>query len=364
MWRTFLLLLFPITSIGQTINLTSSCSYYGEKLPNSTTVSFSDYEAQNALTKILSASGLPTNFTLVSGNIPNACATVKYNEATKSLDRYIIYNTSFMNRVKAKTNDWAALSILAHEVGHHLSGHSLRIGGSRPDLELEADKFSGFILQKLGASLEEAMSAINLLTTTEGSSTHPSKFLRLSAIREGWFNAKGKNPETINEVQATKPPNVGTFNINGNQVRTNDVYITKTSDNSFDITCEGYKFNSNEYSVFDKCENLIVYLNDYKKYLYLENFHSKPISSTPFKLQQTCPGICNSNHILVKASNGYWILYLGKNVKVLESNSYYSDIFGYVYRMQLENGATVDFEKYKCDRAASCSLINPLGHDN
>jgi hypothetical protein len=356
-----LLLTFPIVSFGQTINLTSSCSYYGEKLPTTISISYSDFEAQTSLNKILSASGLPTNFTLVSGNIPNACATLKYNEASKSLERFIIYNPTFMKRVKNNTNDWAALSILAHEVGHHLSGHSLRVGGSRPDLELEADRFSGFILYKLGATIDEATAAMNLLSNPNGTITHPSKFLRISAIREGWFNSKGAGPEN-SQSNARKPNKIGRYS-DENGSESNDVYWTKTGNNSFELTCQGYKFSSSEVTIFNSCENLIVFMNDYDKYFYLEDFTSKSISNTIYKVKPTCPYVCYSKHVLVKTINGFWILYRGQNVKVLEQTSQYSDWFGNIDVMKLANGATVKFLKSDYDKASNCIPIDPYGSD-
>lgn len=348
--------------MGQTINLTSSCSYYGDKLPTSISVTFSDYEAQTALNRILSVSGLPTNFTLVSGNIPNACATVKYNESTKSLDRFIIYNPTFMNRIKSRSNDWSALSILAHEVGHHLSGHSLRSGGSRPDLELEADKFSGFVLQKLGASIEEATSAMNLMTNTEGSATHPSKFLRLSAIREGWFNSKIIGTQSSSN-NSRKPDRIGRYS-NENGGESNEVYWVKTGSSSFDLTCQGYKFNNSEFTVFNGCENLIIFMNDYDKYFYIEDFNSKSISNTSYRLKPTCPGVCNSKHLLIKAKTGFWILSRGQYVEVKEQTSKYSDWAGYIYVMKLANGATIEFKKSDYENIGFCTPLNPYGINN
>lgn len=67
------------------------------------------------------------------------------------------------------------MSILAHEIGHHLLGHTISIGSSNPQDELEADKFSGFVLYKMGASLNDAVQAIQLLGSDTDSKTHPSK---------------------------------------------------------------------------------------------------------------------------------------------------------------------------------------------
>lgn len=184
------------------INIGKSCSYYGEKMPTQAYTFSSDNESKAALKLISDASGLSPNFTLVAGNVPNACATMIYNEYSKELERYIIYNQTFMFNITQKINYWASISILAHEVGHHLNGHSLIPGGSRPSLELEADKFSGFVLAKLGATLDDAQSAINSLVSEQGSSTHPPKSARLAAIANGWYqNSSSDRKITFNNNQ-------------------------------------------------------------------------------------------------------------------------------------------------------------------
>ena len=66
--------------------------------------------------------------------------------------RYILYDKEFMQLINSRTNDWASLAILAHEVGHHINGHALDItmyaGGvveakslaNKRKQELEADQ--------------------------------------------------------------------------------------------------------------------------------------------------------------------------------------------------------------------------------
>ena len=135
----FLLLLLSITfssSAQEKLNIDHSCSYTGELTEKDLYGFTSDTEAEDALTKIMKYTGLPSNFTIKAANVPNAAAVIQGDE------RFILYNQYFMLRVKDLTKtDWAALSILAHEIGHHLSGHTLDNIGSRPDKELEADKF-------------------------------------------------------------------------------------------------------------------------------------------------------------------------------------------------------------------------------
>lgn len=187
---SFLLGFLFYTSFSQNkITINKSCSYYGEKNPTNVYTFSSDGEAQSILNMILSASGLSSNFKLVAGDVPNAAAVILLNPSTKEPERYIIYNQTFMYNIEKRINYWASVSILAHEIGHHLNGHSLMPGGSRPSIELEADKFSGFVLATLGANLEDAQAAINNLVSQEGSLTHPPKSARLAAIANGWYQS-------------------------------------------------------------------------------------------------------------------------------------------------------------------------------
>jgi len=117
-----------------------------------------------------------------------------------------------MDRINSATgNKWAAISILAHEIGHHLNGHTLDKVGSRPQTELEADEFSGFVLRKMGATLEEAQSAMALIASMKGSHTHPAKNDRLAYIATGWKSAAEAGStatvaESTHKPEAVKQP--------------------------------------------------------------------------------------------------------------------------------------------------------------
>lgn len=139
------------------------------------------------------------NFEILAANVPNAMATIRGEK------RYILYNQEFMMGVKNATQtDWGGTSILAHEIGHHLQGHTIQAGGSRPVIELEADKYSGFVLQRMGASLNEAKAAMEQIGSDSGSSTHPKKRDRLVSIVAGWNQAQGLGGISKADV-STKP---------------------------------------------------------------------------------------------------------------------------------------------------------------
>lgn len=144
-----------------------------------------DTQAEEAIDNILSISGISANFILKSANVPNALAQVRDG----GRERYILYNRQWLQELADKTNDdWAGISILAHEMGHHVNFHVFEGTGSRPILELEADRYSGFILAQMGATLDEAQSAVKMLITNEhGTDTHPPRSARLSAIADGWY---------------------------------------------------------------------------------------------------------------------------------------------------------------------------------
>jgi hypothetical protein len=142
----------------------------------------------DVIREITDAVGLKARFELrATRSIDNAAAVVYSGK------RYLLYNPDFLNAVnRAGHTDWAGISILAHEMGHHLNGHTLRPGGSQPADELEADEFSGFVLRKLGASLAQAQSAMATVPDGGNSATHPGRTPRLLAIGQGWQRANGQ----------------------------------------------------------------------------------------------------------------------------------------------------------------------------
>lgn len=145
----------------------------------------SDKEAQEVMEKIMEVMGLQSNFVIQAARVPNAAAAIIGTQ------RYILYNPSFISEIRRTSrHDWPAISVLAHEIGHHLNGHTLQLTGSRPAMELEADEFSGFVLRKMGASLAEAQTALQLLASPYGSLTHPPAKERLKAVEAGWNRAE------------------------------------------------------------------------------------------------------------------------------------------------------------------------------
>ena len=203
MKRLLFLLMFPVLCFGQggyydenKSDVSKICDFYkGNSFASNTS-------ADNALDRILRVTGMSKRFVLYPcSNIDNCLAT-----SYKGI-RYILYDKYFMQEIANNTGSWSKISILAHEVGHHVNGHSidlLSIASGQIDapslkesrqMEIEADEYSGFVMQKLGASLSQAQAAMNKYASTgdDSYSSHPSKYKRLSAIERGYNRAKGQS---------------------------------------------------------------------------------------------------------------------------------------------------------------------------
>jgi hypothetical protein len=154
-----------------------------------------DRDAKFGVFKIVQYSGLSPNFRVIQDTeVKNAIAYIKGKK------RYIRYNPSFMKRVNDSTKtDWAAISVLAHEIGHHLVGHTLRHQESNPGDELAADRYSGFILFQMGATLEETLRCVETEGNLHGTKTHPPRSARIDVITEGWKDAKNLKNKKITD---------------------------------------------------------------------------------------------------------------------------------------------------------------------
>jgi hypothetical protein len=180
-----------ILAVLITATTTSTARAGGESCENiSTVICFNDSTqtaipgAKEMLLEIIRVTGLQPNFELKEADVANIEASVSRRK------RYILYNPEYIERMNRVTHDkWASMALFAHEVGHHLNGHTIRKSGSKPNLELEADEFAGFILCKLGASLEKSQEVMKYIAGTKSSGTHPGRTARMLAIEKGWNRA-------------------------------------------------------------------------------------------------------------------------------------------------------------------------------
>ena len=177
---------------NNSIEISVSCNF-DRTIINKTVFSFdADEDAKKAVDKICELTALKSNFEIKAADVPNACAVVRCDDVG-NCKRYILYNQEFMLLVNDASNtDFSRLGILAHEIAHHLNGHTLTNDGSNWEFELEADKFAGFVLRKLGATLDDVKRVFSILPV-EGSITHPPRETRIAAAINGWIASKGGN---------------------------------------------------------------------------------------------------------------------------------------------------------------------------
>jgi hypothetical protein len=161
------------------------------------------YEAKQVVNTMLNVIDWKNvNFNLKEQNgIQNAYATINGGQ------RWIVYDNNFLEDIDsyAKTK-WASISIMAHEMGHHYYDHVVSGKGSNVPSEIEADAFSGYMMQKEGATLEQALAAMKAIGTERETATHPAKADRLTAITRGWNAAKANTTATGANTGATTPP--------------------------------------------------------------------------------------------------------------------------------------------------------------
>jgi hypothetical protein len=168
----------------------------------------SEQDVEGLIANILSMQGLNNRFVVLAcTSVENCIATIDKNNRP-----IILYNPNFLKSVKKLgfkeadipsilEKDWSTLTILAHEIGHHLNNHITNPlpGATEIQLELEADKTAGFLVYLMGGTLEKAKMAFQGVSET-GGYTHPKRQDRIAALTNGYDDAKNKFPKIIKTI--------------------------------------------------------------------------------------------------------------------------------------------------------------------
>ena len=180
-------------------------------------------EARTQVERVVRVSGLEMNFEMIVDPSTPAAAEIINGR------RVILFDPRFMAQVADRIcPDWGAMSILAHEVGHHLAGHTLRQTAEPWRDELEADEFSGFVLARLGASLAETTSAAARILPEEPTPTHPGRKDRVAAIVHGWQNAEAMVRAEMTQASHNRglvPMRQERFDPDGDDTRSSDLVL-------------------------------------------------------------------------------------------------------------------------------------------
>ncbi len=190
-----------------------------------------DKDVENMITQMLEKFGIRNRYIVMACSQIENCQATLYDHKP-----YILYNPEFLNKVKhlnfsnaslpgADDKDWETLTIIAHELGHHINNHLILPlpNATEIDMELEADQTAGFIIYLMGGTLRQAQSVYyNSNVSIEGNYLYPPRKQRLSAVAKGWIDAANKYPNTIRVTHAnpsTENTNTVT-DIDGNSYKT------------------------------------------------------------------------------------------------------------------------------------------------
>ncbi|MCX6181384.1 MAG: hypothetical protein NT150_05620 [Bacteroidetes bacterium] len=162
-----------------------------------------DIVAYKTVLNVVRESELMPDFTFVPGDVEKAKAYIANNE------RLLEYNPDFIEKLQEQSlNDtnWTGISILAREISHHLAKHKLSGGSPSANENLEADKNAGFVLYKMGASLEESITALEESSNEQSPAQALIFSKRKKALTEGWEEAKTLHapPKKADQLAVTK----------------------------------------------------------------------------------------------------------------------------------------------------------------
>jgi hypothetical protein len=202
---------------------------YGQSLPGASTseacaynqmynYSNTDTLARILIKKILALISLPTNFAIEPCDGINTCRAFLYDDGI----RYIFYDRKFIDKIVAHDqNDWMLLGILAHELGHHLCGHTLRKANNEQHRldELQADEFSGAMLARMGATEQQSVMPLYSIPhpscEEEAYNPYPCLEKRLAAVLRGFRSIQPQNVQSNfiakEQIKAVKTTDANEF---------------------------------------------------------------------------------------------------------------------------------------------------------
>ncbi|MDJ1497206.1 tetratricopeptide repeat protein [Cytophagaceae bacterium DM2B3-1] len=151
------------------------------------------FVASDRILSPIGKSNVP-NFIVLECSAINACLAYTDNHNV----RYLLYTKDFLSKISEdnKVTDWNALGIFVHEMGHHLKNHTMSrqlvVLDTLRKYELDADAFAGFILQKRGASEQQASLYLEneLDCSAEIQNKQPWLEKRKKSLLEGYKNAR------------------------------------------------------------------------------------------------------------------------------------------------------------------------------
>jgi len=142
-------------------------------------------EAQAVMGWICDMIGIRPAFEMREGDFSSGSIAFA---AIRGDNQYIVYDAKWF-QFEPNTVDWYMVWIFAHEIGHHTHGHTAGFKPNQHEGELNADRFGGWVVARLGGTLEHALSFMPRLSE-QGSESHPPRELRAFATAAGWKSGR------------------------------------------------------------------------------------------------------------------------------------------------------------------------------
>ena len=192
----FLILVLVLVSFGlnsfsgcrkekNIVDISGGCTFSGIKSEGD--IGDPDQEVADVISSILQTIGIPKGFNVQKGNVQGIIAVKNEDK------RYIIYDEAYLNEIRRGNNGyWVERGIFAHVIAHHISNHGLTVEPGRSLTELEADKFVGMTLQKMGATSVEVIEALNMVRNIMAEDYYLENISRISATERGWNQSGGE----------------------------------------------------------------------------------------------------------------------------------------------------------------------------
>ena len=186
----------------------TSCK--GQKTTKDTIIveAYSSYN-NATLPSTFDASGLPTNYDSIISyaenliGLPNTDIEIETTSSFGAFSvinrlsqrRFFVYSPIFFDSVyKITQTKYSILGICFHELAHHHYRHPLKPSYASHFYEKQADRYSGFELAVVGATLEQSLAVMDKIELFGGSIdetlSHPAKASRLAEIEKGYIDAR------------------------------------------------------------------------------------------------------------------------------------------------------------------------------
>jgi hypothetical protein len=152
-----------------------------------------DKQSLSLFSELLAKSGKDLNVVVKAANVPEVAA------ATNGKERLLLYNQFALDRFqKEGRKDWRLTMVIGHQIGHHASDHAFSLPPElRIEVELEADRFAGYLMFQLGATIADVQSLTEFFGESPQNPLFPDPKARLAATIEGWHDGKAEVGEGI-----------------------------------------------------------------------------------------------------------------------------------------------------------------------